>query len=343
MQTKITECSKFCGASSVKAFLILAMLRKLPFLILLVFCFSCSDEDEREQEIAAIPVEVEVSRFDERFAEASPEDLPQLKKEFPYLFPAQFPDEVWIEKMRDTIQLEINREVAKAYPDIAETKEELRKLFQHVKYYFPKEEIPEVVTLTSQVDYRNKVIWEDDLLLISLDTYLGVDHHFYTGAQEYIKKNFEQEQIVSDVADAFAENKIGRPESRTFLAHMIYYGKILYLNDLLIPFKTDAQKIGYTSEEMEWAEANEEQIWRYFVEEELLYDTDTELQSRFLFPGPFSKFYLQLDSESPAKLGQFIGWQIVRQYVSKNDISVQDLIGTDAETIFNKSNYKPKK
>lgn len=319
------------------------MIRRLTCLLLLFLTLSCAEEDQREQEIAGIPVEVEITRFDREFAEASASDLPELKEEYPYLFPAQFPDEVWIDKMNDTIQLEINREVAKAYPNFSETKDDLHSFFQHVKYYFPDTKVPEVITLTSDVDYRNKVIWEQDLLLISLDTYLGQDHHFYNGIQEYIKKNFKQEQIVSDVADVFAENVVERPSSRTFLAHMIYYGKILYLNDLLIPFKTDAQKIGYSPEELEWAGANEEQMWRYFVDKELLYNTSSDLQSRFLFPAPFSKFYLELDAESPAKVGQFIGWQIVRQYMDRNEVSVQELLGKDAETIFNKSNYKPKK
>lgn len=319
------------------------MLKKLAFIGVLILCLSCADENQKEEEIAGIPVEVKVSRFDQRFAGATPDSLPELKREFPYLFPAQFPDSVWVEMLNDTIQQEINREVTAEFSDFSETRGELRSLFQHVKYYFPETEIPEVVTVTSEVDYRNKVIWQDDLLLIALDTYLGEDHHFYMGVQEYIKKNFEQEQIVSDVADAFAENKIDRPASRRFLAHLIYYGKILYLNDLLIPFKSDAQKIGYRPEELEWAQQNEEQVWRYFVDKELLYSSDSQLHSRFLFPGPFSKFYLELDAESPARIGQFIGWQIVRQYMDKNEVSVQELIDADAETIFNNSNYKPRK
>ena len=319
------------------------MLKKFQLLIVLLLCLSCAEDDEREKEIAEIPVEVEITRFDQIFAEADPADLPKLKRQFPFLFPAQFPDSVWVEKMNDSIQLEIEEEVTSEFPDLSETRQELRSLFQHVKYYFPNADIPQVITLTSEVDYRNKVIWQDDLLLISLDTYLGQDHHFYTGIQEYIKKNFEQEQIISDAADAFAENVIPQPESRRFLAHLVYYGKILYVNDLLIPFKTDAQKIGYTPKELEWVTANEEQIWRYFVEREMLYESDTELLSRFLYPGPFSKFYLELDAESPAKVGQYIGWQMVRQYMNRKEVSIAELLETDAETIFNQSNYKPRK
>ena len=319
------------------------MLKKLLFFCLLVLVSSCGKDDEREREISKVPVEVNLTRFEERFARATADSLEKLKEEFPYLFPSEYPDAVWVEKMTDTIQLELNEEVAEEFDDLDDIKQDLHSLFQHIKYYFPNTEIPEIITLTSDVDYRNKVVWADGLLLISLDTYLGKDHHFYLGIQEYLKKNFERNQILPDVAAAFGEKVVPRPESRTFLAHMIYYGKILYLKDRLIPFKPDAQKIGYTEEEYEWAQANEEQVWRYFVDKELLFETDSQLQTRFLFPAPFSKFYLQLDSESPAQLGQYIGWQIVRQYMERNEVGLEEMIRTDAQTIFNKSNYKPKK
>ncbi|HET7360889.1 MAG TPA: gliding motility lipoprotein GldB, partial [Salinimicrobium sp.] len=292
---------------------------------------------------AKIPVEIEVRRFDQRFAGATADSLPILKKDFPLLFPKQTPDSVWVNKMTDTIQLELNKEVAAAFPNLEDLKSELKSFFQHVKYYFPKTEIPGVVTLTSNVDYRNSVLWGNGLLLIALDTYLGKDHHFYLGIQQYFRKNFEPEQILPDVSVEFAETLLKRPTSRVFLDHMIYYGKILYLKDILIPFKTDAQKIGYTREELKWAQANEEQIWRYLVEKELLFASNPDLYRRFLLPGPFTKFYLRLDHESPDRLGRYMAWQIVRQYMKNTDVGVAEMLKTDAKKIFDKSNYKPRK
>ncbi|GAB2766331.1 gliding motility lipoprotein GldB [Salinimicrobium soli] len=319
------------------------MLKKLIFCCFLAVLFSCAEEDEREAEISKIPVEVDLSRFDQRFANATGDSLPGLKRDFPYLFPKQFPDSVWIEKMQDTIQLELNTAVTEKFPNLQQLEFDLESLFQHVKYYFPQQNIPKVVTLTSDVDYRNQVVWTDSLVLISLDTYLGKDNLLYQGVQEYIRKNFEPEQILPDVAAAFGLRVTPKPRSRNFIAHMIYYGKILYLKDRLIPFADDARKMGYTEEELEWAQNNEDQIWRYFVEQELLYSSDTELHTRFLYPAPFSKFFLQLDNEAPARLGQYIGWQIVKRYMEKQEVPVQEMLQTDAETIFNKSNYKPKK
>ena len=112
----------------------------------------------------------------------------------------------------------------------------------------------------------------------------------------------------------------------------------------MIPFKTDAEKISYTEVELEWAKANESYIWRYFIERELLFSTDYKLPSRFIINAPFSKFYLEeIDNESPGKVGQYIGWQIVRAYMKNNDVSFQDMMQKPAEEIYNNSNFKPKK
>jgi gliding motility-associated lipoprotein GldB len=320
------------------------MVRKIFFILSIAFLsFSCETKSDVEEEIEKVQVDFEVTRFDQRFANATPDNLDTLKGEFPFFFPPQYPDSIWVNKLSDTIQQEINTEVTEEFPEFSEVEDELHSLFQHVKYYFPNFEVPDVYTVTSEVDYKNKVIYTGSKLLIALDTYLGEDHPFYIGLQEYLKKNFRKEQIVPDAATAIAQEFIPRPDSRTFLAQMIYYGKILYLKDLWIPFKPDAEKMGYTEEELQWAKNNEEQIWRYFVEKELLFQTDSELYTRFLYPAPFSKFYLLLDSESPDRLGQYLAWQMLRQYMEKNDVSVQQMLNTSAEEIFNDANYKPRK
>jgi len=319
------------------------MLRLLVALMLILITVSCDSNSKLEQEIEEIPIDLKVIRFDEKFAAVSSETLPALKNEFPYLFPVTFTDSMWVAKINDTIQQEINTEVEKGFPNFTAEEDALLNLFQHTKYYFPSFKTPKVITITSEVDYRNKVLLTPDYLFISLDTYLGKEHPFYMGLQEYLKKNFEKDQILPDVAEKIGQVYVPKPEDKTFLAQMLYYGKLLYLKDVLLPKIEDFKKIGYTQDELDWAAANEDQVWRYFVERELIFDSDTDLYSRFLYPAPFSKFYLELDAESPARLGQYIGWQIIRQFMEKNSISVQDMLATDAETIFNKANYKPKK
>ena len=84
-------------------------------------------------------------------------------------------------------------------------------------------------------------------------------------------------------------------------------------------------------------------MWRYFLDSKLLYDNDSKLPGRFLEPAPFSKFYLEIDNESPGRVGQWIGWQIVRSYMDHNDATLQKMLMTDAREIFEQSHYKPKR
>ncbi len=318
------------------------MMKFLKIGVIFYMFSSCTKDSKTAEEIAKIPVQVTIERFDRIFADLTAENLAQIKEEYPFLFPSRYPDSIWINKAKDTLQLEINTEVEKVYPNFAGEKELLETFLKHVKYYFPEVTTPRVITITSDVDYQNKVVLSDNLLLIALDTYLGTDHHFYEGIQTYIKNNFNREYILPDVATIYAKQLVELPKNRTFLANMIYYGKEIYLKNIFLPDFSNAQKIQYSEEKYAWAEANEEEIWRYFIDRQLLYSTEADLSSRFLYPGPFSKFYLEeIDQEAPDRVGQFIGWRIVTSYMKNNNVSLRQLLLEDAETIFNRSKYKP--
>ncbi|MFD2698821.1 gliding motility lipoprotein GldB [Mesonia sediminis] len=313
-------------------------------LIVVLLLVSCNRESAVEQAIEEIDISVQIDRFDLAFGKATPEDLPRLKRDYPFLFPERFHDSVWVNMMRDTINQELHAEVKKAFPVMQEEAEDIAHLFKHFKYYFPGFEAPRVVGITSEVDYKNKVVVSDSLMLIALDTYLGEDHFFYDGLQVFLKKNFKSEMLLSDIAGSYARQLVPKPKGRTFLEQMLYYGKQLYLKDLVIPHTKEAYRIGYTLDEMQWAHNNEAQIWKYFLQKELLYDTDVQLRERFINIAPFSKFYLQLDQESPPQLGQYIGWQIVRQFAEKHpDISLKQVLQLPAQKLFQESNYKPRK
>jgi uncharacterized protein YjaZ len=117
----------------------------------------------------------------------------------------------------------------------------------------------------------------------------------------------------------------------------------LYLKDVLLPETSDAEKIGYTQEQITWCQENESYMWRYFMQEQLLYSTDSKLSTRFINTAPFSKFYLEIDNESPGRVGTWIGWQIVRSFMNNNDVNLQQLLQMDPIEIFQNSKYKPKK
>ena len=311
----------------------------LSFVFLIIQCKKNNVKDE----INSIPITINIDRFDKKFYNIDSFKLNDLKKEYSYLFPEKFDDIVWVNRRKDSLQLILKNAIEKKIENFDFIEDEINYLFKHVKYYFPKTNIPKIVTLINNVDYQSKIIYLDTLVLISLDTYLGKNHEVYNGIPNYIKYDMDISFLSSHIADKFLNSKINYPKERTFLSQIIYYGKKLYLKEKLLPNKNDTITIGYSKKDLNWAQENELYIWKYFIEKELLYNTDSKLIRRFLDPSPFSKFYLEIDNQSPGRIGRWIGWQIVRSFMKKNpEVKIEDLIFKPSEELFIKSGYKPK-
>ncbi|WP_437823213.1 gliding motility lipoprotein GldB [Tenacibaculum mesophilum] len=320
-------------------------MRKILALVALVFIsFSCKNEESNklDVDVSNISVNVNLERFDVDFYTTKTNELTKTKEKYPMLFPPQ-PDSVWINKINNKDEQELFAETQKVFSDIEEEKEQLISLFKHVKYYNPRFVSPKVITMLTNIDYNNRIVYTDSLLLVSLDAYLGEKHEFYNDYPAYVKQNNTKKHIVVDVAKAIVGKQMLPSMARSFIDKMIYRGKKMYLLDAYLPNVADAVKIGYSQKKLEWAESNEEQIWMYFIEKDLLYSTSKDVDKRFLDLAPFSKFYMEEDSQSPGRIGEWIGWQIVRSYMQKNDVSLHQLLQTSEEEIFKNSRYKPKR
>ena len=316
----------------------------LSIVALIIAISACSSSAGVENEIAQIEVNLAFDRFDQKFFNASEDDFYTLKKEYAYLFPEQYPDSIWLKRQRDSLQVILQAEIETVFPSLTPFEKQLRPLLQHIKYYFPRPKDPKIVFLTNNVDYQNKTVYTDSLVLISVDTFLGSTNPLYEGIPQYIVRDMDIAYLAAHLADEFAISVVPMPSDRSFLGQMVYYGKKLYLKDILLPKTSDETKISYTTEELAWSKENERFIWQYFIENELLYKTQSTYFQRFIEPAPFSKFYLEIDNESPGKIGQWLGWQIVRAYAEKNPLkSPKEIIDTPTMDLFTKANYKPTK
>ena len=306
--------------------------------------FSCDNKSKVEKAVEEIPVEMKVVRFEQAFFDAKPENLADVKAEYPDFFPEGTPDAVWIDKMQHPQWRELYQEVEKKYKNFGTQQSEIEDLFKHIKYYFPTIKTPTIYTVISEMDNNSKAIYANDKLVIALELYLGKDHKFYGEFPAYLRQNFEQRQMLPDIVSSFAFGVLPNPKDKDLLSMMISSGKELYLKDILLPEYSDAERIGYSEDQIKWSKENESYIWEYFVNDKLLYSTDSKLANRFINLAPFSKFYLEIDNESPGRIGQWVGWQIVRSFMENNPkVTIQDLIKMNEKDIFELSKYKPKK
>jgi len=315
----------------------------LSILIILGLFTNCKKDYPISKNISSIKLETNYIDFHHQFHKSDLNDLKRLKKRFPYLFPSNVSDSVWLSKIKNSNEKKLYLKAVNLFGDFSKERKKLNRLFKHIKWYKPHFETPKVITLITDLDYENKIIYADSLLLISLDMYLGKETEVYQNFPTYMSKNHTREQLIVDVARKIAKKEFEYQNGRTFIESMIYEGKELHLLTSLIPNYDKNKIIGFNKKEMAWAKHNESDIWSYFIKEKLLYSTDQKLNNRFIFPAPFSKFYLESDKDSPGRIGTWIGWKIVQSYMKNNGGSILDMLALDNETIFRKSKYKPKK
>jgi gliding motility-associated lipoprotein GldB len=318
-------------------------MRKYIYLFAFGFLFfSCNKKSKIEREVEKIPVTMKLYRFEQAFFNATPQELAKVKAEYPDFFPNEIPDAAWVEKMQHPQWRQLYQEVEKKYKNFGLQQTEIEDLFKHIKYYFPTIKVPQIYTAIGEMDYLNKAIYANDKLVIALELYLGKDHKFYSEFPTYLRQNFEQRQMLPDIVSSLSYRIVPGSTNKDLLTLMINSGKELYLKDILLPNYSDAERIGYTEKQVKWCQENESYMWEYFVSNKLLYSTESKLPNRFINLAPFSKFYLEIDNETPGRVGQWVGWQIVRSYMQNNEVSVVQLLKADPTDIFEKSKYKPK-
>ena len=318
------------------------MKKLVTLIIILLALVSCKKEAIKKVDVSGVEVEVSIDRFEEKFYNANENTLKELKNEYPYLFPPQN-DSIWLHKINSTEEIELFHTSQEVFKNFDAEKVQIEDLFKHVKYYHPNFKSPKIITLITNLDYQNKVMYADSLLFVSVDMYLGKNSEVYSDFPLYLAQNFDKSQLTVDIAKSIGEKYFNVPKRRQFLDVIIQEGKKMYLLDCYIPLVSDAKKIGYSSTKFEWAVANEFKLWEYFISNELLYSTDSKLYTRFIADAPFSKFYTAIDKDSPGRIGVWLGWQIVRSYMNNNNVTLQQLLQKNAEEIFKKSKYKPKK
>ena len=115
----------------------------------------------------------------------------------------------------------------------------------------------------------------------------------------------------------------------------------MFFLDMMLPDMPLQDKFRFTREEMAWVEDNESSIWEYFIYENLLFSKREREFRSFVNFAPFAK---GMPKEAPARVGYFIGYKIVRDYMKNNNVDIEEMIYlTDSKHFLSESKYKPKK
>jgi hypothetical protein len=149
----------------------------------------------------------------------------------------------------------------------------------------------------------------------------------------------DKQYLMSDIAQSWLVNNVIEDQSgEDFLSHMLYYGKVLYVVDAMLPEAPSHEKLRYTELEYEWSEVSEYNVWQHIVEQDWIYSSDIKLIVRYFNEGPTT---VGLEG-SPARYGQYLGWKVIHAYMEKNpEVTILELIAEKNQTKLLKA-YKPK-
>ena len=346
-------------------------MKKWLFLSLAVIALaSCNNKNIPD--VSDIRADIQVQRFEQDFFAIDTNNIPaslqQLQQKYPLFLNDYLVNILGIPLIKgsDTAVERVVRlfianyqpikdTADKVFTSTADIEKEVKRGLQFAKYYFPGYNPPsKLITFIGPLDayYEASLggygdIITHDALGVGLQLHMGKNFSVYQtemGQQlypTYISRRFEPAYIPVNcmkniIDDLFPDNSGDRP----LIEQMIEKGKRMYLLDKFLPYTEDSLKIGYTKKQLEGCYENEGLIWNFFLKNNLLFSIDPAMNKNYVQDGPKTE---ELGEGSPGYIGLFVGWQIVKKYMDKNsELSLQQLMKTNAKKIFEESKYKPK-
>lgn len=236
---------------------------------------------------------------------------------------------------------QLYEDVSERYDDMDFLQKELSDAFTRYHYFFPERIVPKVTTFLSAFSFS--VVTDDSLLGIGLDNYLGSEYEFYpkAGIPKYQFTHFEKEYMSADAMNAWLTTEFVDHDGHNLLEQMIYSGKVFYISQAFFPEMKENILLRYTKEELEWCEENETEVWFHFVDHDILYTNDNITIRKYMGAAPFVAGF---PDGSPGRVGHWMGFQIVKQYMKENEkATLAQLLEKDASELLTESRYKPKR
>ena len=246
----------------------------------------------------------------------------------------------------DTFCVRVNDMAEKRFSDISNLSKDIKAVYQRFSYYYPEIRVPyDTYLYISGIDYEMPAVMiQEGGILVSLDFYLGNEDKIYDyiGMPRYRSTRCQPSYITRDIAESLYHTYVNKRQyQKDVLTEMIKAGKQLYFIEALNPSLPDSILLGYSEKQMNWAEQYEGDVWASIIGNQMLYAKGAEIFRSLFGDAPFTQAF---SNESPARLGEYIGLQIIRSYMNNNDVSLQEMLNdNDTHRIFQASQYKPRK
>ncbi len=315
-------------------------------------CGRKADDCTLSEQILNVPLDLKVERLEEKFYQISSreelsyflEDHPEFTQEYLQEKAYASREELEVELLaiiEDSLMQDLNEEVLAHFADFDQLEQELENAFKYLKYYYPNFQAPKIYTFVS--GFSSDFYIGEDIIVIGLDYFLPADHQYQPDElPQYISNRYQKEYLVPTLMTAISAqfNKTDYQDN-TLLAEMIFYGKSYHFTKAVMPCTPDSLILGYSQDQIVASYANEGMIWSHFIENELLFETNPFEIRKYTGEAPSTD---EISPDAPGRIGRWVGWNIVDDYVDKTDVSLPQLMEESrSDQIFRQSGYKPRR
>lgn len=227
--------------------------------------------------------------------------------------------------------------------DMEPERELFELAFKRLMVLFPDSLVPRVITFNSGFNYG--IFPTDSVLGIGLEWFIGSEHPVigYLAPEafpKYVKDRMVPAMLVPSAVKGWLLVHYTRPMGGAdLLTNLVEVGRVMALLDALLPEVDAHLKFAFSPAQLAWCEANEGEIWKKIVSEDMLFSKKAADIGRIMNDGPFTAGF---PHESPGHVGEWLGYRIVSAYRKANPgVSFQELFATNDPRAILK-HYKPR-
>jgi hypothetical protein len=241
--------------------------------------------------------------------------------------------------LKDDFIQKLQAEIQNEFVDVKTYTEAFHEASAYLKYHLPEAPLPKHIIFYNSL-FANSVVSSENTIGIGLERYLGENSPSIKELPNdpyypYIKRRMDRQFIARDMMMSWIGSNVfdAIDENADIANVMIQWGKQFYLLEACYPNIEMHLILRYFSEEMDWAMNNERHFWDYLVQQNVLFKRDYKMALNIFSDGPFTSG-LPISDKAPPRLGQFLGWRMVKKFMDKNKkISLNELMTTDYKKI----------
>jgi hypothetical protein len=236
--------------------------------------------------------------------------------------------------LEDPYVQRLERRIGERFSKLSSYSEEIDQGFKNLKVHFTKMKTPKKVVYMNSL-FTSSAFSTDKEIGIGLERYLGegtdvVKELPYQTFPDWEKKAMNSVYLSRDAVASWVTTHLVPVEDGNLAQKIVRWGKALYATQAAFPDKDPAYILRYDPKQYEWAVENERALWKYLVDEKMLFKIDELNTKNLLSEGPFTP---GLPEKGPDRLGQFLGYRIILKYMEIMDVTLEELLKTSYSDI----------